>query len=66
MEKIYICVGKHAVQRTLHIYTKTLLIILDSRGGRSAYEFRYALFRYEAKQGKWEAPANYWRYQTIS
>jgi hypothetical protein len=39
---------------------------LLSRGGRSAYEFRYALFRYVAKQGKWEAPAIYWRFQTVS
>jgi hypothetical protein len=43
-----------------------LTAILECRGGRSAYEFRYALFRYVAKQGKWEAPAIYWRYQTVS
>jgi hypothetical protein len=39
---------------------------VSTRGGRSAYEFRYAIFRYVAKQGKWEAPAIYWRYQTVS
>jgi hypothetical protein len=38
----------------------------STRGGRSAYEFRYALFRYVTEQGKWEAPPIYWRYQTVS
>jgi hypothetical protein len=37
-----------------------------SRGGQSAYEFRYALFRYVVAQGKWEAAAFFWRYQTVS
>jgi hypothetical protein len=36
------------------------------RGGRSANDFRYALFRYEARQGKWEVPAFLRRYQTVS
>ncbi len=40
-------------------------MILLSKGGRSDIEFRYALFRYEARQGKWEAPAFLRRSQTV-
>jgi hypothetical protein len=39
---------------------------MGTRGGWSAYEFRYALFRCVAQQGKWEAPAFFWRYQAVS
>ncbi len=36
------------------------------RGGQSSNEFCYALFRNVAKQGKWETPSFFGRYQTVS
>ncbi len=45
----------------VHTTLNSGLYSIDQR-----WAFRYALFRYVAEQGKWEAPAIYWRYQTVS